>query len=283
MLARLRQFALLTACAHAVGYLCAQELSPSNDWRARLGPSGEPWGAEDPAAEDDVPRIPEPMVFDLVRPLGARRGEFEINVLGIAPLRRARFDPVDEIPDALGLQGERFEWAPEVEWAIRDNFALEFELPFEEDRLAAYKGAAQVTFGRAFQDAFIHGAQVILQYDRQPVTWLPTFLYIAGVRFNETYSALAMLGLRANTNAPDPGERIEQIVNLSLFADFCETGTIGLESNYAQAMTGAAAWMLMPQLHWEITDHFMIQAGAGARFTEEETIPEAAFRIIRTW
>lgn len=44
-------------------------------------PGQEPYGAEDAGAEDDPVHIPEPMVFDLVRGLGAEKGEFEANVL----------------------------------------------------------------------------------------------------------------------------------------------------------------------------------------------------------
>jgi hypothetical protein len=58
------------------------------------------FGAEDKDAEDNVPSIPEPMVFDLVRGLGTRQGEFEINCLAEFPLDRTRapalegFDPL---------------------------------------------------------------------------------------------------------------------------------------------------------------------------------------------
>jgi hypothetical protein len=72
------------------------------------------------------PIIPEPMVFDMVRPLGARRGELEVNVLGLVPLKRDGGAPA-------------IEWAPEVEWAIRDGFAVEFELPFRRVRQASLR------------------------------------------------------------------------------------------------------------------------------------------------
>ena len=58
------------------------------------------FGAEDKGAKDNVPSIPEPMVLDLVRGLGARQGEFEINCLAEFPLDRSRapapegFDPL---------------------------------------------------------------------------------------------------------------------------------------------------------------------------------------------
>lgn len=239
----------------------------------------EPRGAEDRSAEDDQPRIPEPMVFDLVRPLGARRGEFEINTLMIAPLRRARV-ATSEIPDSLGLDGQGFEWAPEVEYAIWDGIAVELEFPFEEAALGAYKAAAQFTLGTAFERRFIHGAQVIVQYDLNPSTWLPTALYIAGVRFDETWSAVGMLGVRGDTNAATLAARLERIVNFSLFADIAQNLTMGLETNFAVISSGASSTLLMPQLHWEVLDHFMIQAGAGARVDEKKTLPEAAARVI---
>ena len=35
----------------------------------------------DAALSSDAPHIPEPMVFDLVRPLGVRQGDLEVNAL----------------------------------------------------------------------------------------------------------------------------------------------------------------------------------------------------------
>lgn len=222
------------------------------------------------------------MVFDLVRPLGARKGEFEMNTLVIVPLRRTNGVP-GEIPDSLGLDGQGIEWAPEIEYAVWDGVALEFELPFEDAALGAYKAAAQWTFGTAFEEKFIHGAQVILQYDLNPSTWLPTALYIAGVRFDNTWSALGMFGVRGDTAADNPSARLEQLVNVSLFADVAHALTLGVETNYAATMSGKSSMLLMPQFHWEIRDRFMVQAGAGARFNEKKTLPEAAFRVIRSF
>lgn len=242
----------------------------------------EPLGAEDQSAEDDRPRIPEPMVFDLVRPLGARRGEFEINALGLFPLSGTQ-QSTTEFPDALGLESARVEWAPELEYAVRDGLALEFELPFVEGTLGAYKAAAQWTFGTAFERRFTHGVQEILQYDRNPGSWLPTVLYLAGFRFNEVWSALGMLGVRGNTAADRSDDGLEGIINLSLFADVAAHVSLGLETNVAETLSGKTALLVMPQLHWEVTDHIMIQGGAGARLTNERTVPEAAVRVIRSF
>src|SRR5690606_26148017 len=61
-----------------------------------------------------APHIPEPLVFDLVRALGAKKNELEANALVVTRFRRGR---------------PTFDWAPEVEWAVADDVAIELELP----------------------------------------------------------------------------------------------------------------------------------------------------------
>ena len=73
--------------------------------------------------------IPEPMIFDLVRDLGARQGELEVNSLFIVPTDGA--DPTEA------------EIAPEIEYAVFDDFAVELELPFVEGELDSVKTALQ--------------------------------------------------------------------------------------------------------------------------------------------
>ncbi len=225
----------------------------------------EPFGAEELYDGDDAPRIPEPMVFDLVRPLGARRGEAEVNVLGVFPLNRN-----------LG----EAEWAPEVEIALADGFAVEFELPFEEWSLKSYKVAAQLTFGTAFNDSFIHGAQAIVLYDKDTGNVTPTLLYLAGLQFDENWSALAMAGLRTELEGDDRANRTETLFNFSLFRHVGDYTTLGVETNYSSSLVGGAEFRLMPQVHCELQDHIMIQFGAGCLFTQEATVPEAATRLI---
>jgi len=247
----------------------------------------EPLGADELRAHDDRPHIPEPLVFDLVRPLGAHRGEFEVNALMIAPLNR-RIGLANEIPDSIGLtqprnERHRVEWAPEIELAVRDGLSFEFELPFESTTLAAYKTAMQWTFGTAFDHRFIHGMQAIALYDTHSGNWSPTVCYVAGIRFDEKWSTLFMLGLRSEINGDDVGERTERLFNWSIFADVGPHTTLGLESNFAESLRGPSAWLIMPQWHWEIRDHWMLQTGAGARFTKDYTLPEAALRLIRSF
>ena len=81
----LRAFALaVTLTAGFVPLAQSQEQEPERDF----------------GAEDDPVLIPEPMVFDLVRGLGADKGELEVNVLGVFPLESS--DPRET------------EWAPEI-------------------------------------------------------------------------------------------------------------------------------------------------------------------------
>lgn len=249
--------------------------------------------AEDPdlptidrvSGEQAGPRIAEPMVFDLIRPLGAKRGEQEANVLGLVPLS-SKSRRVDGVPDPLGLvrrsrDREGLEWAPEIEWAICDGMGLELELPMENARLEAYKVAGQVTLGTAFDHRFIHGTQAIVQYGRHPALWTTTLLYLAGFRFDETWSIFGMFGGRAEVSGRVPNRQVELLMNMTLFADVTDRVVAGIETNLGQSLGGSTEFLAMPQLHYEIDRYWMIQVGVGARFTTAFTLPEAGFRLIR--
>lgn len=71
-------------------------------------------------------------------------------------------------------------------------------------------------------------------------------------------------------------------MNLSAFAHLGLRLSVGVETNLATGLGGDSTLLVMPQAHVEVTDHFMIQAGAGAFFTEDDTDPQAAVRIIYT-
>lgn len=248
----------------------------------RLGT--EVLGAEDFSSEGNSPRIPEPLVFDLVRPLGAKRGELEVNTLALIPLNRRATST--GIPNPIGLvpsDRPRPEWAPEIEYAIADGIAIEFEFPFEETTLAAYKTSCQVTFGTAFDERFIHGAQGILLYDKQSGKWSPVLVYIAGVRLDERWSTLWMYGFRTEINGDDTAERTERLINGSIFYDLNYHVTLGFETNWAQSLKGGGSLLATPQLHWEITDHWMLQSGVGIKFNSKSTLPELGIRLIRSF
>jgi hypothetical protein len=225
----------------------------------------EPLGAEDFGAQDSIVHIPQPMVFDMVRGLGAHRGELEINVLGQFPIRSS--------------DSRATVWAPEIEGAILDGLALVLEFPFEGNELEAYKVAAQWTFGTAFENQFIHGTQFLVERFRHEEVWELTFLYMPGIRFDETWSALMMVGFRTEVGK-DSSEENEVLFNLSIFADLNSSISAGVETNYAASLEGEGSFLAMPQVHMELTDHFMIQGGIGVQFLSTDSFPEAALRVI---
>jgi len=236
------------------------------------------------------PHVPEPMVFDLVRPLGARKGELEINVLGIAPLTRSRSGSA-RAGDELGLvplseDRSKLEWAPEIEFALWDGFALEFEFPFEGSKLEELKMAAQWTAGTAFDGQYIHGFQGIVERALQSTTTSWTGLYLAAMRFSSRWSALGMWGFSHEAGAgigEVGGDRNQILQNLTLFCNLNETWHLGLETNYARSLAGNNTLLLMPQLQFDIGQYLSVQLGAGVGFSESETLPQAAFRVIATF
>jgi hypothetical protein len=252
----------------------------------RLTPElGEEETIERVSGEERGPRIPEPMVFDLVRPLGVKRGEWEANTLALFPLR-PRSRRADDTPDPLGLvrrsrDRRGVEWAPEIEYAFADGSALELELPMEDAALEAFKAAGQTTFGTAFSHRFIHGAQAILQYDRDPALWTATLLYLAGWRVDETWSIFGMAGARGEVAGNVPARRAEWLTNLTLFADLTPRWVAGVEMNLSQVIGGDTSLLIMPQLHYEAGRHWMLQAGAGVRVTTDLAVPEIGLRVIR--
>lgn len=235
--------------------------------RYRINPS--PGQVEDIEVRDG-PQIPEPMVFDLVRGLGARRGEFEINVLNLVPFSR----------------GAGWEWAPEVEWAIADGFALEFELPIFGTTIQATKYAAQYTFGTALDDAFIHGVQGIIYHELDTGDVAPTLLYLAGLRLNRHWSVFGMFGFSVGPQVfpfiDVPGQRrgTDIITNLSVFYDVSDDLVLGVETNLSRRLEGSAEFLLMPQVHYRFSEHWMTQFGMGYRDDVLHSVAELGFRVI---
>jgi hypothetical protein len=209
--------------------------------------------------------VPEPLLFDLVRPLGARKGELEFNTLAVFPWSHTNRDPED---DPFGSGPTTFdrggiEWAPEVEYAPIDNFAIEFEFPFEGAKLEEYKLGLQWTIGTAFDNHYIHGFQVLVEPNTEWKRWNSTLLYLGGIRFDDTWSSLIMLGGRMDLSGPDNAATFERLVNASLFADLTDTAKVGLEANFAGGVDGTMEFILVPQIHYDFTRQLQVQAGLG--------------------
>lgn len=198
----------------------------------------------DTALSSEKPHIPEPMVFDLVRPLGVQQGEAEVNTL----MLRNPSKP-------------HTEWAPEFEIGLLDDLALEFELPLENSRIDAYKVALQGTWSSFLDYRAIHGWQLIGRYDRQHRNYSLDALYILGTRLGGQFSNLSMFGIRRddfNSSGDFAG-----LLNTSWFYDYSRQLTLGLEMNNEFRANGEWHYLLMPQIHYDLASHTTLQLGTG--------------------
>lgn len=211
-----------------------------------------------------MPRVPEPMVFDLVRPLGARRGELEVNVLAQQPLRSGRM-----------------EWAPEVEYAVADGLAVELELPMEGGRLAEYKAAIQGTLGTSGDGTRVHGWQVIGRHDRHSRRYGADALYLIGAEFRDGWSAFGMAGVRQTA---DDDDALVALVNASVFRDLTPRFTLGVETN-TEVEDGRVRLRVLPQAHVDLATRVTLQIGAArdVRRRDRDSGTQLVARLIHAW
>lgn len=216
------------------------------------------------------PILPEPMVFDLVRPLGAKKGELEFNTLAIFPLRRKEKLQID--------------WAPEIEWAFADGYAIELELPMMNGHIEAYKVAIQGTFPIPKSNSFIHGWQWISEYIREEQLMESTLLYLAGKELSSGYSIFGMLGSRHNAFVNGSEIRPRSIWNMLFNASFNrrvnKTTIISLEANYAYHFGLGQELRLIPQIQYRVNDFINIQGGFGYEWFMGDRQPIFATRVI---
>ena len=218
--------------------------------------------------------VPEPLMFDLVRGLGARQGELEINTLGDFPLNNT---------SARGV-----EWAPEVEYALFNNFAVEVEFPFEDGDLEAYKMAVQWTMGVSANNKFIHGIQVIAETLRTDDLTEFSFLYVPAYRFSTVWSAIGLFGVMLETGADAAEKKSTVLLNASLFANINEQMVIGLELNNTDPTLqkiddNEMSLLILPQAHYEFDSGWAFQVGFGPNITNDDTDLSGVLRVIKSF
>lgn len=211
-----------------------------------------------------APHIPEPMSFDLVRGLGAHKGEVETNILATARPRS-------------GQWGETT-WAPEVEWAIIDGLAVEAELPMVDRELEALKLAVQWTAPLG-SERFTHGLQAIGEAALGHAGADAAVLYLAGLRVQQ-WSLFAMAGGRAARHGQET--HTEALLNPSVFYDANEALTLGIETNLAAstARLTRPGGQVVPQVHWQLSRRCRVQAGGGVEWHDGVPGATATTRII---
>ena len=226
------------------------------------------------AQETRPVHIPEPLMFDLVRGLGAEKGELEVNALADIPLNNG--------------VSRAIEWAPEIEYALFNGLAVEFELPLENAHLEALKFALQYTFGLSDNQRFIHGVQLISEsYLNQAITEL-SILYVPAYRFNEVWSVLGLFGLMYELGADAANTRTTPLLNASLFANLNPSAVLGLELNNTDPTLqklddNDMELLILPQFHYDFASGFSFQLGFGPRFAHGSTEYSGVLRVIQTF
>jgi hypothetical protein len=209
------------------------------------------------------PRIPEPMVFDLIRPLGAERGEFEVNSL-------FRFQP--------GNSPRRLLWAPEVEYAFLEGYGIEFEVPMENGAVESWKGAIQGTLPGPWKKTFIHGWQALGETSHSEDYWKLDLLYLAGSRWHRRWSAFTMTGLERESQGGASG--YAYLGNYTLNFHQSKYVTYGLENNIkGRGLTGRR-YVAMPQVQLR-RSRVNVQLGTGYQFQRQASGVQLAWRISR--
>ncbi len=211
--------------------------------------------------------FPEPMAFDMVRGFGAKKGEFEANVLARMATRQGPAELV---------------WAPEIEVAIVDNFAVELEAGFSNSTFHGLKVGLQGTLGMNEAHTLTHGIQALaewLPHDGGPDDLSTTLLYMGAVRLAPRWSLVGMIGpelVFTPRAEADVLTHTALVTNLSAFYAVSDTLTVGLENNVATGFHGAF-YRLMPQTHLQVNHRLRIQAGFGLLVDPEP--PEEARKV----
>ncbi|BAW79652.1 hypothetical conserved protein [Candidatus Nitrosoglobus terrae] len=229
------------------------------------------------SSADIPPHIPEPMVYDLVRSLGAPRGELEINTLLEYSAQRGEIEP-----------------NPEIEYSFWDGYAVELEvdtLVSTTDSsqatpiIADYKPSLQGTFG--YGQHFIHGWQFTGEYYTDQIFnrgagYSNTALYLVGYRFNKRWSTFNMAGVR-RTAFNDSKSRFKGIFNSAIFYNLSHRVVLGIETNWVYRPNLPDNILIVPQVHLGLTEHITLQLGAGVQRTMNHNFGYSAMRFVFTF
>lgn len=231
----------------------------------------------------------EPLFIDLIRDLGARKGEREWNV-GMGLTDNQKFD--------------RYEALVEYEWAPIDRLGLEIELPFTfyyplngdgrntapGDRLNGLKTAAQWTFWVSEKHktslalGYLNELEFVpfRDYNKGSVFYGNIFnpFFVGAKRLSSNWHALIYTGPEVHYNFRKKGVQTEWHINSNVH--YMISGTrnfIGLEANKSFGPRGAQI-IVRPQMRLCISDNLMIGIVAGVPISRQNERFSTFFRII---
>lgn len=199
--------------------------------------------------------FPEPMVYDLMRGLDAKKGELEFNVLSSSN---------------FSSQNQRIQINPEIEYAIMDGLAFELEIPIDR-QIVSTKWGLQYTLTPK-STKFMMGLQGIYEKfknsDREDFSLATVLNY----RLSQAFSLVAITGLRDATMS-DLNDHYAFIMNVSLFYQINDRVTLGLENDrniYFGKKKRKA--LTIPQVSWKANQYFKIQSGVAFNWHDEKDI-----------
>lgn len=218
---------------------------------------------------ESISQIPEPMIYDLVRALGAKKGEYELNAL----IRSEQHTRLHET-----------HVSPEFEYVFADHLAGEVELPMTGSNVDSLKGALQWTFNIfGSKKQFAHGLQFMTEkHVHQTTATELTPLFLHGHRLSKDWSYLAMMGGQYSNDKNKPD--FIPVLNFTIFYLYSESKEIefGLEQNLFGASDKFEFYRIVPQMEIILRNHLKMQLGFGGLYTKAPSQWEVTsdFRII---
>ena len=199
--------------------------------------------------------FPEPMVFDLMRGLDAKKGETEFNLL-----TSSNFTSHDH---HLLLN-------PEFEYAIADGLALELEIPIDQKPISSKLGMQYSLTPPSTK--FMMGMQAIYEHffeqDREDFS----LSGIINLRISERVSLISVVGLRDATMVGHH-DHYALIMNISLFYQYSDRLSLGLENDrniyYGKQKLKALS---IPQVSWKLNKNVKVQTGVGFNWHNNKDI-----------
>lgn len=232
----------------------------------------------------------EPLYIDLIRDLGARKGEKEWNVgAGITD----------------NLDFDAYEFLVEYEWAVADRLGLEIEVPLTlfsrnalnrngvtrpNDRVESLKLAGQYTFlvSKKWQTSLAFGTITELEFTDLNMMQFNNFsqglllnpFFIAAKRFTEDWHGLIYTGPRFFTGWNGHENYTAYEINSNLHYMIPGTGNfLGLEVNQL-IMDGNVKTVLRPQMRVEIKDSLKIGIVPGISLNRDDERFSSFLRLI---
>jgi hypothetical protein len=248
--------------------------------------------AEDPGLPLKILHA-EPLYIDLIRDLGARKGEREWNVGG-ALVDREKYDS--------------YELLVEYEWAVRDRWGLEFEIPVTlyswnkrnggqaqegikpSNRIESLKMATQYTFlvSEKAQASLAVGSIVEWELaDLDGMTLRRAFdgvllnpFFIAAKRLGENWHSLLYTGPRLLRHFHHPGWDFAYEINTNFH--YMIPGTrnfVGVEVNKIIS-SDIVSVVVRPQMRLEISESLMLGIVPGIPLNIKDERLSAFMRLI---